>query len=281
MAGNAGCLSLAKKLLRRTLAQYTALGTCCPKLKMSCASIEDWFNNNRKHSGPEKYQPSTSSLYKLVSGADSGRHRTVKNVLALRMWMEQHNDKLPQELQDTSWGVPEWYNVGVSDMQIGCYDDVNHGDGAAAAAAAPASPPRSARKRHASQCPDRPDMPMDDLTTKMPGEGMSDEDEDDCDEGGGGGGMRTPTCKATLASTCRTVHKKSKLGAPTGHRKLKWWTYETMSGGQKWTWKSKHPAEYTVRSDRSWRKMEKDLAEAQAKLKKYAPPPLALGAVAE
>ena len=166
MAGSCGSLSLAKRLLVRTLAQYDALGKCPRKPKVSFNVIQEWFSENKKSSGPEQYQPSKSSMCQLISGADSGRHRTAKNVLALRMWMKQHNDKLPGDLQDDSWGVPDWYNTGMADTQL---VDECGGGGAAEKRAASESPPREPRERsaHAPGC----DSDGDEDETMLPAGG--------------------------------------------------------------------------------------------------------------
>ena len=83
MAEGARSLALAGALLVRTLAQFAALGKCRPKPNMSFSGIEEWFPTNNAYldmSQPSyRYQPSSSSLKKFVSGADGGRHRTVKN----------------------------------------------------------------------------------------------------------------------------------------------------------------------------------------------------------
>ena len=125
MAEGARSLALAGALLVRTLAQFAALGKCRPKPNMSFSGIEEWFTTNNAYldmSQPSyRYQPSSSSLKKFVSGADGGRHRTVKNLLALRMWMEHCNDKLPAGLQDDYWGLPAWY-AGMEDVRLGCND---------------------------------------------------------------------------------------------------------------------------------------------------------------
>jgi len=153
MAEGARSLALAGALLVRTLAQFAALGKCRPKPNMSFSGIEEWFTTNNAYldmSQPSyRYQPSSSSLKKFVSGADGGRHRTVKNLLALRMWMEHCNDKLPAGLQDDYWGLPAWY-AGMEDVRLGCNDFKDYAasgeaGGAAAAAAASASPPCSER----------------------------------------------------------------------------------------------------------------------------------------
>ena len=66
-------------------------------------------------------------------------HCTAKSVLALRVWMEQHNDKLPADLQDDFWGVPEWYATGMADMRLRCNDGENC---AGEAGGGPRPPPR-------------------------------------------------------------------------------------------------------------------------------------------
>ena len=174
MAGSCGSLSLAKRLLVRTLAQYDALGKCPRKPKVSFNVIQEWFSENKKSSGPEQYQPSKSSMCQLISGADSGRHRTAKNVLALRMWMAQHNSRLPGHLQDDEWGVPEWYSESVSEDVLGSSDDGEvegecGGGGAAEKRAASESPPREPRERsaHAPGC----DSDGDEDETMLPAGG--------------------------------------------------------------------------------------------------------------
>ena len=77
---------------------------------------------------------------------------------------------------------------------------------------------------------------------------------------------------ASLCSTATNAAKKAKLGAPKGPRALKWWQYSCMRDGQKYYFKSRHPAEYTVRSDRSWKALERRAEEAEVKLKERTLP---------
>ena len=57
-----------------------------------------------------------------------------------------------------------------------------------------------------------------------------------------------------------------------GARALKWWQYECTRGGRKFFFKSRHPPEYTVRSDRAWNTLEKRAEAAEALLKQRALP---------
>ena len=96
--------SAAKKLLLRTLAQYAALKKCKKEaeIKTSYDAIVLWFAPGMGLPGHSfhGYQPSKSAVAQLITGADDGRHRALKIIFALRMWLQQHNDKLPEELQE-------------------------------------------------------------------------------------------------------------------------------------------------------------------------------------
>ena len=104
----AGTASKAKMLLLRTVAQFEAVRSHkgVPSTASSYRAIERWFAPEDGSAGQafEKYQPSYSVLANLVNHGVS-RGSSLRNVLALRMWLAQHNAKLPVKLRDDEFDL--------------------------------------------------------------------------------------------------------------------------------------------------------------------------------
>ena len=118
-----GTAGLAKRLLNRTLGQFKELKKGASKGEgVSARGIHDWFiQSNSTVLG--SYVPGVGSMAGMLGGYEGGRHQTVHNLIALRMWMgmwlKQHKRDLPKDLQDTHWGVPSWYSDGMQEQIVG------------------------------------------------------------------------------------------------------------------------------------------------------------------
>jgi hypothetical protein len=200
----------------------------------SYRAIERWFAPEDGSAGQafEKNQPPYSVLANLVNHGVS-RGSSLRNVLALRMWLAQHNAELPVKLRDDDWGVPSWHGGGMYDHSVDM-DGEGEGEGeggvlmagGGAAGVAKRSASKSPPRAHADaqgDCDDDDDDDDDwDVESETACSGMMPADADSAADSiaDGTSAVSTPNAKGAAAEV-PTAHKRRR-NAPVGPRKSVW-----------------------------------------------------------